>query len=218
MAKRLAMEATRGAGPLTTINQVYEVGRFVTWIDSAYEDIQIRSAVWQFLRFSFSFHTTAGKRNYNKVEMGVPDMASWIPDSFKFYMTSTGVNGEMWLEYWPWQDFYYTYEFGANQAIQGPPKYFTIKPDKTISYWPTPDGDYTISSEYYRRPFVMTADDDEPVFDPHHHMIIVWQALMFYAADAAAPEKYAAGQKEFNKKLQKLELDELPEWFIATSL
>ena len=58
LAKRLRMEAgIAGTGPDTTVGQAGELGRIVTWIGEAYEDIQNKRNDWGFLRQGFSFNT-----------------------------------------------------------------------------------------------------------------------------------------------------------------
>lgn len=210
LVQRLALEATRSAGPSTTIGQTYENGRFVKWIDTAYEDIQNLTQTWNFLRDDFSFNTIASVQNYTSDSIPLAELGTWDEDSFKSYLTSSGVNGEIELSYIPWEEFRRIYMLGANQSTEGMPVYFTIKPDNSVSFWPVPDDEYTISGEYWKRAQVMDANDDEPLIPQQFQMIIVWKALMYYGHDAPAPEKYTAGEANYQRMLQKLELHQLP--------
>lgn len=220
LAQRLAMEATRGAGPSTTTGQTYENGRFVKWIETAYETIQNLKRSWEFLRTDFSFNTIASVQNYTKASIPLEELGSWRfgCESFKCYLTSTGVAGETWLQYYPWEDFRRLYMFGSNQSIEGRPIYFTIKPNKSVSLWPIPDAEYTISGEYFKRAQTLDEDGDEPLIPDQYHMIIVWLALMYYGQDAAAPEKFTAGQLNYKMILSQLINDQLPEFEIDGGL
>jgi hypothetical protein len=218
LAQRLASEATGSTGPTSTLNQTYESGRLVNWIDDAYRHVQTLFTNWQFLRRNFTFHTLPHIQTYDKVTIPLPELSLWIPDTLKVYKTAAGVGTEIELQYWNWDDFRRIYLYGANQLVENMPVYFTIKPDKSLMFWPTPEADYTISGEYYMRAQKMLDDDDEPVFAEEYQLIIVWWALQLYAGFANASEKYATGKEQYGIILQKLTLDQLPEVKLAGPL
>ena len=55
----------------------------------------------------------------------------------------------------------------------------------------------------------MAANIDVPIFPSRYHMAIVWKALMYYAAYAAADEKYAHGQNQYKAMKAQMEFSEL---------
>lgn len=208
-----------GTGPTTVIGQAGQMKMCVNWILRAYQDIQnLHARQWNFLRQEFSFNTIYNTQNYTPAAVTLPELSTWVDDSFRFYLTSTGYQSEQWLYYTPWRAFREDYMFGAIRTQIGVPMYFTIKPDKSLSLWQIPDAIYTIVGEYYMRAQTMTANADEPIIPEEYQMIIVYRAMMMYAAKVAAPEIYANGKNEYDKLLSELETNELPEIEMAGAL
>ena len=211
LSARLRQEAgISGTGPATTIGQTGEMGRVVDWIDTAYEEIQDKHPDWEFLRNDFTFQTIASTSTYLPSAVALPEHASWKQDSFRAYLTSTGTNDEMWLNYYPWDTFRDAFMFGSNRSTPGKPTEFSVRPNKAVELWPIPALIYSITGEYYKRPQVMSANADEPLFPREFHMAIVWKALMYYGTYENAPEAYTTGQNNYDRILRKLEVDQLP--------
>ena len=216
LCKRLRSEAgIAGSGPVTTANQTGELLRVVDWVKDAYTDIQDKRDNWDFLRLDFSFNTTAGTAEYPKTT--VTQLATWKRDSLRCYLTSSGVNDEIYLKAEPWNSFRNFRLRGANRDASGRPLYFTVKPDKSLVFWPKPDNTYTIVGEYFRKAYTFSSDTDEPVFD-RHHLAIVYNALMRYAAYVGEPALYARAQNEYNRHINKIERDYTPAIGMASPL
>ena len=204
LCKKLRSEAgIAGTGPLSVTGQIGELGRIVSWIDNAYEEIQNLREDWFFLRNDFTFNCTATVSAYPTTT--VSNLANWKADSFRCYLTTA--NDEQWLRYIPWEQFRDLRLFGTNRTTTGKPIEFTIKPDKSLVLWPIPDATYTVNGEYYRTADVMSADADTPLFT-RYPLIIVYNALMKYAAYVSDPALYAHGQSEYGKLLDKLTRNE----------
>jgi len=178
------------------------MGKIVDWVSTAYEDIQEESKAWMFLRFDFGFPTIAGSSTYLPSAVSLTEHIRWKSDSLRAYLTSTGVSDEQQLVEWDWQTFRDVRLIGTIQS--GRPTDFAIRPDESIVLWPTPDAIYTIVGEYWKRPQVMSANADEPLFDRSFHMAIVWKACMYYATDQGAAELYATSEREFKRVLRKI--------------
>ena len=174
----------------------------VNWIADAYEDIQDKHADWSFLRNDFSFNCVSGTGVYPAST--VTDLANWKRDSLRVYLTTT--DDEQWLESRAWENFRDIRLMGSSRTQTGRPIEFSIKPDKSLIVWPIPDDTYTINGEYYKVAQVMADDTDEPVFD-RHHMAIVYNALMRYAAYVAEPSLYARAESEHKRLIRKIERD-----------
>jgi hypothetical protein len=210
LCQRLRQEAgISGTGPTTVLAQTGEYKKIVDWILSAYEDIQNLHPEWDFLRSDLSFQTISGTNNYTKAAISLAEYGEWIPSSFRSYLTSAGATGEQYMTWVNWVDFRDTYEFGSNRTTTGNPRYIAQKPDTSLIMYPTPDGIYTITGEYYKRAQTMTANADEPIIPSKYHMIIMWRALMFYAGQYNAPELYSVGQTEYKRLLHRLENSKL---------
>jgi len=203
LVQRLCREAGAGNVPSTTIAQTGEYLRYVNWIDAAYDEIQSIHHNWNFLRADISFSTSS-------LSVLIPEFGSWKPDSFRCYLTATGVSDEQFLGYMEWDTFRDAYYFGTSRSQTGRPSIIAVKPNTDLLVWPTADDDYTITGEYFMRPQVLAADIDEPVF-PLHQMAIVWKGLEYYGAYSSEPDKYAMGQSQFKKLIRKLEMSQTPE-------
>lgn len=196
LVKRLCVESGIGPGPVTVIGQTGAYAQAVGWVQSAYEEIQNIHPDWQFLRTEASFTTSV----WPPV---VTDFASWKEDSFRIYLTASGIATEQWLLFCPWEVFRDTYYYGTGRTQTGYPNIVTIKPDHSLLIWPLPDDTYTVVCDYYKQPHTFTANADVPIF-PQHHLVIVWKSLMYYGASASEPDKYAFGQEQFRKLEAKL--------------
>jgi len=203
LCKRLRSEAgVAGSGPLTVINQNEELERLVNWINDAYIDIQDKRQDWDFLRKDFSFNTVSGQSTYTPLS----DLAKWKNDTLRLYLTAAGVRDERWLLMEDWSYFRDQRLYNSNRDVTGRPLYASIKPDKSIVLWPKPIEIYTVNGEYFTTAKPLINDIDEPVFS-RHHMAIVYNALMRYAAYVAEPSLYSRAQNEYNRLISKLERD-----------
>lgn len=208
LAQRLRQEAgIAGAGPITVSGQAGELGRIVDWILSAYQHVQNLHATWMFLQNDFSFSTVASTQNYTKSDLALTDLSSWKTTDVRLYSAEAD---EQYLTYFPWHEFKELYLFGSSRSQEGRPTLFTIKPDSSISLWPTPDDIYTVNGEYFKVAQTMSDDDDEPVIPDAYRMAIVWKGLMYYGAYAGAEDAYVHGQNEYRSILRKLEQNQLP--------
>lgn len=197
-----------GIGPLDVYNNTGELGRVVNWVKDAYVDIQEKRPDWDFLRKDFSFQTESDLALYD----GPADLANWrmIDPSEAVSLYKDSPRDENYLTYYPWDDFRSQFVF-AEDPDQAParPQIFTIQPDNKIRLWPVPNDIYTLRGEYYRIPHELVNTNDTPLFK-RFHRVIGYNALMRYAAWAEEPLTYANAQKEYNKLIDKLELDQAP--------
>jgi len=211
ICKRLRSEAgLSGTGPASVENQTGVSEKIVEWIQTADTYIQNLYANWEFLQDDFSFPTVVGQQVYTPTEAGEPTLANWKfsdPYDVRVYLAEVD---ESTLDYIQWVDFKSSYLFGSSRSDTGRPIVFTVKPDNSIVLYPKPDAVYTINGEFFHKAVTMTGNTDEPQFPDQFHMILVWRALMLYAAFDAADEKYGHGQNEFKALLANLSKDQLP--------
>ncbi len=219
LCQRLRQEAgISGTGPAATTGQTGEMLRVVTWVDDAYRDVQNLHQMWEFLRSDFSFPTVASTQTYTRAAANLADLKRWKLDSMRVYLTSTGVTDEQRIDFVPWADFRDVYLYAANRSNTGRPVKFTVKPDKSLMFWPTPDAIYTVVGEYWKLADVLADNSDEPLFDEDFHMVIVWHAIRYYGAFEAAPEKFSFGMSEYERLMSQLCTDQLPQMSMGCSL
>ena len=207
LSQRLRQEAgIAGSGPTTVISQTGELGRIVSWVLSAYEEIQNLHSTWRFLQADFSFSTVASTQNYTKTTLSLTDLGSWKTDDVRIY---SAVTDETYLTYFPWDKFKELYLYGSQRTQTERPTIFSIKYDDSISLWAIPDDTYTVNGEYFKTAQTMTLDASEPLIPSAYQMAIVWKGLMLYSAYNSIPDAYAHGQNEFRGILRKLEFSQL---------
>lgn len=204
--------------PTTVTGQVGEMRRVVKWVQKAYKEVQSARPNWEFLRNDFSFVTIANTQTYTRAAVSLPEVKTWKVDSFRCYTTATGTSDEQWLTYVPWEIFRDEYLFSANRSVTKRPTHFTVRPNKSLVFWPTPDAVYTIAGECYYRPQLLAADADECLIPSEHDDVIVGKGMEYYAAFEGAPEVHAQGQALFSEAFAKLEADQLPPMGMAGAL
>lgn len=200
------MEAgVSGTGPSSVVGQVGELGEIVTWVNSAYEDIQSLHTTWNFRQGDFSPTLISGTYIYTPASLSLDDLLEWKIDDVRIYLAEAD---ETQITYTPWDDFRRAYLIGTIPS--GRPSVFSIKPNNSIVFWPKPDDAYTVVGEYVKEADTLSGNTDEPIFPSDFHLIIVWRALKYYAGLLAAPEKYAHAEAEYNRLMRSMEFSQLP--------
>jgi len=191
-----------GSGPATTVGQTGELGRIVSWILQAEQEIYDKRNDWGFLRDTFAFSANIGTSTYSR--QVVSGLAEWKRDSFRIYSQAIGVIDETWLRWVPWELFRDTRLKGAVRLQTGRPIEFTIDPKKNVVLWPIPSDRYIVDGEFYSTAVTMINDYDVPDFG-RFHMVIVYNALMRYAAWVNDPAVFANAQRNYGIQMSKLE-------------
>ncbi len=211
LANRLKLECGVSGNDMTTvISQPAEFNRLVTWINAAWLDIQSMREDWQWMRASATFNTVTGKSTYSIADTGVSNFGSWYRDTFRNYVTATGLSSEMTMDYVDYEYWRDTYLFGANRNTTSQPNVITITPDKSIGLGPVPIIGYTVTGDYFKVATSLALDTDTPLLPAQFHMAIVYRAMMSYGAYEAASEVYQRGESEFSKQMRRAMYNQLP--------
>lgn len=215
LAQRLREKSgSTGTGPISVLLQTGESLRQVNWIQEAWNEIQMLSANWKWMRKDFSFQTTVGKSFYllnnTAGESGITDFGSWYEDTFRCYTTALGRNDEQFVPAWNYDTWRDTYDYATQFVVpQRPQIWAEHAKDQAILFGPTPDAVYTITGQYQACPTAMTLDITVPELPAKFHMIIVYRAMMLYGAYEAAPEVFNEGEQGFERLYSLLKLDQL---------
>lgn len=226
LVQRLAQEAGSGlAGSITTTaSATGELLRLSNWITQSWNDIQTKHDDWEWMRSSvlngggISFATVAAQYNYkfgtSAGQIGIPlaSFGKWQEGSFRCNTTAIGFLDELdlWcINYDAWRE---SYMFGAMRNVQTRPVVITIAPDKSLSLGPPPNGNYTITGDYYVAPTAISQDSDVPAgIPPQWHLIIVFYAMCkLYAGYENAPDVAAEGQPLYDKMMSEMEVNYTP--------
>lgn len=190
LRERAGIQGAQGS-PSTVVGQTGEMLRVVNWINEAWMAVQ-RAHQWNWMEGDFSFDTTAGTYVYAPAACGLEAgtaLRKWKPETFRAYLLSAGVQSEQYLVEQDVDWFRDVYEFQGGQS--GPPQIFAIRRrDRAILLGPNPNGVYRVRGQYRRAAAPMTvANASTPTGLPDElHMLIVYQAMQYYAAYEAAPE------------------------------
>jgi hypothetical protein len=211
LTNRLKLEC---GGTGSDVNDVVglpaELNRLVIWINAAWMDIQTAREDWEWMRASTSFQTVAGKAIYTPTECGATNFGSWYPETFRNYDTVAGQHSELFMhvrEYESWLDLW---QYSSNRVAQTRPLEVAVTPNKSIGLGPTPNGDYTVTGDYFKVASEMVSKDDKPAMPPQFHIAIVYRAMMSYGGYEGAGEVYQRGELEFKKYMRRLSLSQLP--------
>lgn len=201
-----------GPAPATVLGQTGERDRLVGWIRRAWDMIQAQSPAWLWMQAEFNFQTAVGQRNYSLVEAGILSrFRRWDVESFRCFLTSTGVPDEQFLVHWDYPILRDTYLLGSQSTNQSRPVVFAIEPQsRSIVLADIPDQVYTVRGRYFRGHQVLTADADIPEMPEDFHWAIVYRAMMMYANYESAGDVMAEGVSGYRPLMVQLSGDQLP--------
>jgi hypothetical protein len=196
--------------PTSVLGQTGDMANVVSWVRSAWVDLQALEPHWLFMRGEFSGTVAAGTAGSTATELGVSDLADWRLDTFRLYPSAMGKAGDQYLIEWGYEDFRDTYLFGPQ--VPALPSTFAIRPrDKAILLGPVPSEDVVVYGEYQRAPQTFVNNTDTPTGLPaHFHQLIVYLAMEKYAGFEAAPEIMADARIQRASLLSRLRNDWLP--------
>lgn len=192
------------SGTITTVTgQSGEYKRIVNWTAEAWMDIQRAQSDWDWMTGEFSFQTVAADREYTAVDAGATNFSKWLLDTFRIYLTSTGVSDEGFLVPTDYREFRNTYMFGSQ--ADGRPSTFTVRPrNSNLLLGLRPDAIYTVEGEYRKAATQMTVDADEPGMPSEYHMLVVHGARKKYGFFESASEVLAEATKDYDRLLGEL--------------
>lgn len=210
LCKRLRQEVGgAGTGPTAVSSQTGELGRIVSWITTADEDVQRLHNDWRFMVGSFTLPTVAADNSYAPADCSptVTNLRDWKRDSIKIYLTSTA--DETKLARLDYQEWYDQYNLGSQTNQR--PRHYAVGNDLSLKLGQTPDVVYQISGEYHKSVTTMTADANTPVYPSEFHILPVYLGMMMYGRYTGANEIYQDGEIRYKRMIKQMERTQLPE-------
>lgn len=132
--------------------------------------------------------------------------------------TFAGMRSEILMAYKDYESWRNQYLFGNIRYTPSRPVDITIAPDKSLACGPLAITGYTVLGDYFTAPVDLSATTDTPAIPAQFHMAIVYRALMSYGLYESAPEAVQRGQAEFNKIMDRILTDRLPEIMTSGAL
>jgi hypothetical protein len=219
LCQRAARESGTVSGdssPSTVVGQTGRLGKIVSWIDSAWSDIQLDRSDWRWMRKELSATITSGTQRYTATALSVTSFGQWITkgdfneDRWSLYVTADGVSTEGLINYLPWDDFFVS-QLRGTPPSNGRPRFFSIDDQNRLVFSPTPDATYTVRGLYRKGVQALTANADIPEMPADYHMLIVWEALKLLGNyDEATLQQRAEWNQNARRIRFNLERDQLP--------
>lgn len=172
LCKRVRQDSgVSGEGPTSVTNQTGILGRFVTWVQQANNEIQLAEKDW-----TYSWAYSTGNTIANRSEYISGDFGLVTPRS----IASVMIDGRpIKVEGWEW--YVQNVIAKGDQLRSGKVEVLITKPDGSFLLFPTPTAVMPIHIEYYKRPVQLVNGTDIPIIPAEFHEAIVCRALMFYA-------------------------------------
>lgn len=218
LAQTLRSDAGISGSDDTTIDPTGEWADVVRWVDRAWKDIQIQhKGTWNWMRKSVQFNTIANQKEYDPTEapMSLTDFRNWVERSFRVYQGGD-IGNQLDLVHWQsYELFRANYLIGSLATEASRPNDVVISPSKSIILYPTPeDTSFTVTADYYSKPQVLAADDDEPNMPEEFHELILYRALTFASQVEGATDNYLFSKTEARELYAELMADQLPRMVI----
>lgn len=191
-----------GSTPAAVTGQVGILDKVVNWVIAADQETQSRWFDWDFLHVSTWAHSTIA----DTPTVAAPsDLGVWDKDSFYLDYTTNDSKFLPVIDYKVWRR-----DLRQGVKTSQKPDNVIILPDNSLRLEAPPDDVYSLTGDYWKRPYKMAANGDYSPIPEEYERIIVARAKIFYAEDQGAPEVLGSAQIEFDDLLDKLESKYLP--------
>lgn len=215
----------------TTVGQTGSLGRIVSWVGDAWNDLQTEEDDWDWMRSSnilglgASFVPLAAQASIplgtgtGTVGITPDNFGKWDRETFRCYTTSVGVSSEIFLDDIPFDAWRDSYMLGAMRTVQTRPTVVAVGPDQSVNIGPPSNGLYTVTADYWYGPTVMALDTDVPTGLPvRFHSMLIYLVMMKYGSYESAPEIYESGRRQYTSNLDQLQSLRLPRMSFAGCL
>lgn len=184
-----------GTGPAAVTSQHGEYQRLVSWVQTAWREIQLERRNWRFAWAEASIELDPEFRDFAAPD----DLDRWEADTLR-------IDGERIHEL-PWTMFRarHRQDSGAER-----PSVIARLPNGTLRLDTTPASSGTLTFEYFRTPQALTANGDVPRMPEAYHMLIVYRAMLAYSLYENAPEVAQSARVGEQRILPEMLLRELP--------
>jgi hypothetical protein len=185
----------------TVLDQTGDLADAVAWTRNGCLEVDNLWKTWKYLWREHSIAFAAAQSNIPPQPTDYT-VRQWDRASFWLNKTSTSPTK---LAFEDWRVF----RARTGTPLSGKSSIITVRPDNTLRTDRIPAASYTFSAECWKRPTILTLDDDEPDMPSDYHRIIVCRAKMEYGDLRDAPEVLEGAGSEYQDYLDKLQSDQL---------
>lgn len=213
-----------GSGPSAVTGQTAEYERLLQFVNEAWLEIQRKHENWRWMRQTATAVTVQGQSTYSPTtDFSLTDFGHWAlnyhtGDTFRNYLTSTGLSSESFMNPISYDDWRNIYLYGSARTSYSRPVEIAVAPDNSLAIGPIPSSGYTLIGDYYTIPTELAAAGDTPGMPGQYHWAIVYKAMMLYGLSEAAPEVYDEGRAAYAQIIAQLERAQLQRIVLAGGL
>lgn len=193
------------------------IGDMVEFIDQAWIDIQLfKQSRWLWMRHQLDY-TVALVASTRTLAMSAIDstckrLIPFIePDTYPdFYVllkhpTTDAIHKCRFVPYPLWRGYYDRGDRPENKPVR-----YTVRPDGTLEFDPTPDVAYTVSTDWAHKPTALAADGDAPDMPDEYHMLVVWWAMIHLMDIEEKGGRYQTANRQYARMVNRLCIEQLP--------
>lgn len=212
-----------GTYPASMVGQVDLNFEIVNFVQDAYRDILTEQSTWAYMRKQGTLTLSMAQRvlTLSQIVAQIADYRGLVPfvagNGFRFINVYPTANPPQsygmcfYLLYENWRGIVdqYTYQ-------PGQPQNYTERPDRALEFSSSADQSYTVVIDYRINLPVLVANTDIPIGPPDWHEAIAWRAAKYWAMTRKAQDDYQLFNKEYERVMQRMKNDQLPESWIQT--
>lgn len=179
-------------GPSSVEGQQGELKRAINFVSIAHEDVLNLHADWAFLWGNDHYDIDPSFSAYPPP----PELHIW--DERRIYVDGQPLHVIDWEDYTP------------EQREPGRPEMAVIQPNNHLLIVPTPDREYRLDFDFFKKAEPLAGNDDVPAIPEQYQRVIIGRALMLYGNYEAAEDVKMQGSELYQMYLSKLEQHQLP--------
>lgn len=181
-----------GAAPASVTGNNGMAAKLVNWIAEAWTFIQSERK-WDFLQSETDVTLTATQRDYTLTALGLNNVREF---DVQWAATLQPDGSDPWRLLWmPYLAF--REQFGLVDATPGRPARVTLIGADKLRFDLVPDMAYKARLPYWTKAVTLAANSDTPAIADEEQWVIVWRALMLYAAHEGAADVYGDAQAKY---------------------
>lgn len=210
-----------GTYPATMVGQVDLNFEIVKGLQDAYRDILTEQTTWAYMRQQGTLSLSLAQRvlTLAQIVAQIPTYRELVPfvagfgnrfiNSYPTIKGNTHQGPCFYVLYENWRGIV------DQTAVQpGKAQMFTVRPDRAIEFSAGADQAYSFSIDYRIETPTLSADADVPIGPADWHEAIAWRALKYWAMTRKAGEDYQLFDREYQRVMQRMKNDQLPETWI----
>lgn len=196
------------ATPQSVVNQVGQAALIVDCVADAELFIRQKWDDWKFLKVRDTHEVSSGTREIPKSDFNTNTLSVDHIVEGSVYLETNGSRQP--LRYVTWSSMRRRL-FSDGDVESSNPCWFSIDPNGALVFDVPTESQSTLHYEVRASIYPLTLDDDQTPIPLAHQNTIMWLALQYYAETEGAVNEYQQWSANYERTLEALESDQLPE-------